>query len=181
MSLPVEVARRFVSRHRIFIETGTNNGDGVQCALDAGFQMVVSIEFYPMARERAKRRFSGDGRVAILQGDSAVELGRYLTGVHEPALFWLDAHFMSGMEVSQPLATPCPVLRELEAILRHQVKTHTILIDDIRVFRTGIPQWKGIRLEEIVEAVMRINPKYAVSYADGYEPFDILVAEALYN
>jgi hypothetical protein len=191
MSLTTALLRRFAAKHSLFIETGVGVGAGVQRALDAGFRRIVSIEAYPEVLELARQKFAGDSRVEFVLGDSTVELERVLAGVAEPALFWLDAHFR-WWPGSAGLANPCPLLIELEAISRHPIKTHTILVDDIfTVFESSIPQWKetetecgAIGLPRILEAVLRVNPAYAVSYEDGVSfggdravPGDILVAE----
>ena len=123
MSLSVAALKPFVSKHRVFVETGTNKGDGVQCALDAGFQTIVSIEFYPKTFELCCNRFKGNPKVTLLQNDSAIGLKTAIANLSEPALFWLDAHFMSGMETDKPSCTPCPVLAELAAIGEHPIKT----------------------------------------------------------
>ena len=177
MSLNVEIAAKYAVKHDTFVETGTNNGDGVQIALDAGFKNIISIEFYPKAFARASKRFESNENVEILNGDSAEMLDQILLGL-SPSCFWLDAHFMSGMEVKQPLTTPCPVLKELKAIANQAVNDHTIMVDDIRIFRQGIPLWSGINLPQIEAAVKTINPDYKISFADSsIAKNDILIAE----
>lgn len=43
----------------------------------------------------------------------------------------------------------------------------------------GTHMFDYIELDEIVAALMRINPDYLISFEDGYIPNDVLVAEIL--
>lgn len=161
--------------NEIFIETGTGNGLGVVAALEAGFSQIFSIEFYQEKYERAVERFKNNSRVRILKGDSGQLVGKLLRVIGEPVTFWLDAHFNAGY-LPKPLANPCPILSELESIAGHSIKTHTILIDDIRCFRSGVKVWGDIKLVRILEALKRVNKEYNISYRDGFAKRDILVA-----
>lgn len=65
-------------------------------------------------------------------------------------------------------------LRELSAIARHPIKTHSILIDDVRLFLTH--NFGDISLGDVAEALWAINPEYVLERVDGYVPMDILTA-----
>ena len=52
--------------------------------------------------------------------------------INERAIFWLDGHYSDGITAKGDLNTP--ILKELEAILSHNIKDHIILIDDARCF-----------------------------------------------
>ena len=41
---------------KIFIETGTAEGDGIECALKAGFEEIYSIELNPNLFEKCKKK-----------------------------------------------------------------------------------------------------------------------------
>src|SRR4029078_5799052 len=76
-----------------FIETGTFTGEMIE-AMRPHFRRLISIEMSPEIHDSARRRFAGDPRIEILLGNSAVVLPRVLGQIREPALFWLDGHFM---------------------------------------------------------------------------------------
>jgi hypothetical protein len=157
-----------------FVETGTWHGDGVQQALDAGFPRVRSIELSSALHAAAARRFAGDPRVRLYEGDSSRALGEMIADVRTPITFWLDGHWSRGDTACGDV--PCPVLAELAQIARHPVKVHTILIDDVRLFRTeaeGFPP-----LDTVVAALRAVNSAYRIDYVAGFSPEDILVAQA---
>ena len=88
-----EYFRRF--RRDVFVETGTLVGNGVWCALEAGFRRCYTIEIQPHQYQAACERFQHEraqGRVELLLGDSAQKLPEVIAQISEPALFWLDAH-----------------------------------------------------------------------------------------
>ena len=76
-------------------------------------------------------RFQNNPRVTLIHGDSGVVLEDALKLVDAPATLWLDGHFSNGDTVKGIDYTP--ILRELECIQSHNIKSHTIIIDDIRI------------------------------------------------
>jgi hypothetical protein len=67
-----------------------------------------------------------------------------------------------------------PLLKELDAISRHPIKTHTILIDDVRRFGEYL---LNVSKEILSEKIQKINPMYVISYEnDGLTPDDVMVA-----
>ncbi len=158
--------------NRYFIETGTYLGDGVANALSAGFPYVYSIELGEELHRNCCARFSETPNVKLFLGDSSVALPAVLAEIDAPATFWLDGHFSNGITVKG--STNTPLLGELEQIAQHPIKTHTLLIDDIR--EVGTPNFDNITLEMILEKIKAINPDYQISYEDGHCPNDVLVA-----
>lgn len=114
-----------------FVETGTFTGEMVD-AVRPYFRRVISIEMASELYQRAVRRFAGDPRVELLLGDSGQVLPRVLDQLREPALFWLDGHFMG--EGTARGHDDSPVRSELTALLAHPVRNHVVLIDDARLF-----------------------------------------------
>ncbi len=139
--LRLQRSRRF----RTFVETGTFTGEMVE-AMRPYFQRIVSIEMAPEIHQSAVRRFTGDPRVELLLGDSAVVLPRVLGQLYEPALFWLDGHFMGGDTARGQ--EDSPVRTELAALLSHRVRGHVLLIDDARLFNgvDGYPTIAELRV-----------------------------------
>ena len=73
-SLTPHVLAPFVAKHRVFIETGSNNGHGIQAALDAGFEIIHElIECRSRGGfEVCADRFTDRDRVVLCLGDSPV-------------------------------------------------------------------------------------------------------------
>jgi hypothetical protein len=149
-------------RHRLgtFIETGTYTGEMV-AAVRPRFKRVISIELDQRLYEAARRRFAGDASVRLLRGDSGAVLPAVLSELREPAMFWLDGHYMGagtgrGREES-------PLEHELRALLAHPVRGHVVLIDDARlcVGANGYPT-----VAELRALVIRERPGSSVQ-VDG--------------
>lgn len=114
-----------------------------------------------------------DGRLTLVNGDSAVYLKEILEKVDQQALIWLDAH--SGAQKYARGEEDVPLLSELEAIKQHPINNHIIAIDDAHLFGQ-----KQIRDGEVVcdyshvppsvvEAKLReINPNYTIGMARPY-------------
>ncbi len=159
--------------NQYFIETGSLCGDGIQLAIDAGFPEIYSIELSGAYYFYCIDRFASYPSVHLKHGDSAEVLEQILSQIDAPATFWLDGHYSGGKTTRGKTNTP--ILGELKAIANHPIKTHTILIDDIRCFGTN--DFDYIELDEIIQVILQINPLYEISYEDGHLPKDILVAE----
>lgn len=155
-----------------FVETGTWYGDGVQMALNTGFQEVYSIELAPHYYEKAQKRFSNQWNIHLYQGDSAKILGNVIANINESITFWLDGH--CSLEDTAKGETMTPLLSELELIKQHPIKTHTILIDDIRQASTSAFDYTT--LEQIIAKLKEINPNYSLTFEDGFVKNDVLVA-----
>jgi len=156
----------------IFIETGSLWGHGIQKALDVGFEKIYSIELSPRYFEHCCNRFAHCPNVQVLFGDSSIVLSQLLKSIDAPATFWLDGHFSNDDTAKGKTNTP--LMRELEHIRKHPIKTHTILIDDIRYLGTDTLDF--ITLEDLVGKLKEINPNYQITFEDGYCSNDVLVA-----
>lgn len=158
----------------VFIETGTYHGDGVQQALDAGFNKVYSIELSRDLHSYCKVRFNHYDNVYLLYGDSGGVLVELLKTIKEQTTFWLDGHY-SGEDTAIG-SQNTPLLRELEAIREHSIKTHTILIDDLRGWYKDT---HGFDTLDLMKKILTINPDYKFTLEDGFISNDILVAKCL--
>lgn len=116
---------------RTFVETGTYAGEMVH-AVSPYVERVISIEVAPALHAQAVRRFAGQDGVRLLLGDSATLLPAVIASLDEPALFWLDGHYMGGE--SGRGADDTPIVAEMTALLAHHVTGHVVLIDDARLF-----------------------------------------------
>lgn len=114
-----------------FIETGTYLGDTLGYIAQTGVN-CISIELSDELYGAARSRFRSFRNVTLINGDSGIKLPELLHTLEEPALFWLDGHYSAG--VTARADTDTPISKELDAILRHPVRKHVILIDDARYF-----------------------------------------------
>jgi hypothetical protein len=159
----------------VFVETGTYIGDGVQMALDAGFPTIYSLELAEYYYRSSQKRFQEDSRVHIVLGNSSYVLYNVIKNIQQPITFWLDGHYSGGLTAKTHKNTP--VLDELDQIKKHHIKTHTILIDDMRCCDTW--WFDNISKKTIIEKIYEINPDYTITYEDGAIAGDVLVAQVL--
>jgi predicted O-methyltransferase YrrM len=162
-------------RRGIFVETGTLVGNGLWCALEAGFGRCYSIEIHPHQHAAACERFRSEidqGRVELLLGDSGEVLPAVMDKIDQPALFWLDAHLSHNY--GERLAKACPALEELDAIDQSAVRDHVILIDDVACFDNATHD--NIPLQAVKDRIAKINPAYQFEQLDAVLPGNILAA-----
>jgi len=143
-----------------FVETGTRRGNGIQCALEAGFDDVRSVDIDVDAFTKAALKYSHDYRVRLYLGDSGLLLPAMLHGVPYNAVLWLDSHEIS----TQLHEHNCPILRELDVLRKYPIRAFTILVDDIDVFEDAE---STISVEQITEYINAINPDYNVTTITG--------------
>jgi len=143
----------------VLVETGTFEGEMVRKCLGA-FRVIHTIELSPRYAHEARERFAGVAHVHVHEGDSAVRLPEVIASLREPAVFWLDGHF-SGGETARG-AADTPLAAELEAIARHPVRGHVVLVDDAR----HLGQGDYPSLEEVTRMLQAIDPDASISVAD---------------
>ena len=159
----------------VFIESGTFIGNGLNCALDAGFNKCYSVEIHEHLYKKNLNRFDSEikkGSVTLFHGDSGTILKSVIAGLDRPATFWLDAHISS--QYGKKLAKNCPIIEELETIKSHFIKTHTLLIDDLNCF--GRPAHDRITLDQVKNKILEINSNYKFELLDAARPQNILAA-----
>jgi len=125
----LEHAKAF--RTNVLVETGTYLGDMVY-AMRNKFKDIYSIELSPELHRRASEAFKKYPHIHLLAGNSATVLDIVLAHIEEPCLFWLDGHCSGGITATAD--DWCPIRGEMEAIRRHRVKNHVILVDDANCF-----------------------------------------------
>jgi len=175
--LPEVIAK--YKKNDIFLETGSYKGGGIKVALDAEFDLVLSIEinkpYHEICNERFKTEIE-DGRVQLYYGDCLSTLHEILPEISEPITFWLDAHIDWECNVSGQ--TPSPLIYELQLIKELSPNlNHTILIDDMREFdlREGWGRYNPVSKKDIENAILSINPNYKICY----EPSSVRADEVL--
>ena len=170
----VNLFRKY-NNNTIFIETGSCNGEGIRNAVFAGFKDIYSIELADTFYQYCKSYFKYMDNVQLFKGDSVEELPKILSTLNTSVTFWLDAHYSGGETGFINMLTPLMI--ELDIIGAHPIKTHTIIIDDLREWKRDYPAI-GFGTEEIINKLLEINPNYMFFYEDGFVKDDILVADA---
>ncbi len=175
-TLKLDTLKKFAG-NKIYIESGTGDGESVEIALLAGFERVITIEAAPRMFKLACKRFAFEEKILCVLGDSGTVLPDLLRSIDEPVTFFLDAHWSVGEPALPEGVSKCPVLEDLIAIRNHSIKTHTIMVDDMRYFRyLKVEAWGEIRIGAILEILMQINPKYHIAFEPGFVENDILIA-----
>lgn len=162
-----------------FVETGTHDGWTINKALSAGFKYVHSIEINPNLAERSMKNFKNNPNVHVWHGDSGSILYDVIAGINEPITFWLDT---SSSEYNYK-GENCAIMRELDAISRHHIKTHTIIIDDMH--SAGTMFYDFVTKESLIAKIKEINPHYVIRYIaggdDAESPNNIMIAQVPSN
>jgi len=162
------------TQNKVFIETGSYYGEGIQRALDVGFERIISIEITPKYFNLCQDKFKNNTNVEILFGDSVKILPGLLESIDEPVTLWLDAHYTEPSTLFNENGW-CPILNELEIIKAHAQKYNDILlIDDLRVWEESC---YAFDCDDIRNKLKEINSNVAITYDDGFVPNDVLVAK----
>lgn len=176
MPLPQDLLEKH--NNQCFVETGTHHGAGIYAAINCNFPKIRSIEFDDALYHKCKMMFRSYDNVKIYRGSSATRLGEMVDS-GDRCSFWLDAHY-SGRGTSFD-GKYSPLMEELDQISKLEVKTHTILIDDRRLYGTtddslGIP-FPEITESMIFEKLLGINQEYEIVFEDSTDfKKDIIVA-----
>lgn len=173
MPIPREVLKKY-AKANVFIETGTHIGNTVQVALELGFKKIYSIELAKHHYENCVKKFKRRPEVNLIYGASEYEIPKILSNLNEPAVFWLDGHYSEGDTALGEVAVP--LYLELEAIAKHHINNHIILVDDVRLMGT---EWKDISLDRVKELVLEVNPSYNITFEDGFHAGTRLVKDIL--
>jgi len=157
-------------KNNIFIETGSHLGDGIQRAVDIGYRQIYSMEINHKYYHKCVARFKRNGNVHLLLGDSLDWLPKILKSINEPCTFWLDAHMSK-------ISRNCPTLEEIKLIGQHKIKKHTFIIDDMQDFGTAAHE--NIKMEDLMYAILDINPDYDFLLESSQIENNVLVATIL--
>jgi hypothetical protein len=138
---------------KIFIETGSANGDGIEAALQAGFTKIYSIELNEKFVALCKKRFKGKP-VEIIEGSSCDKLPSILKAVKDPFFLWLDAHYSTGPYIGEKMDIYLPKELALIASLEIDFKNSSICMDDINHY---IDDNDFIRLLRVLVTLIKKN------------------------
>lgn len=161
-AVKMSMVRAYLRRYKLkyFVETGTYRGDTLEYIARDGVA-CTSIELSEKLFLEAKERFRSYANTTLLQGDSGLVIPQILQRLNEPALFWLDGHY-SG-DITARAEDDSPINTELDAIHKHAITQHVILIDDAHCFNgsNGYPH-----LDELLHEIRLRGIYHAAVSAD---------------
>ena len=102
-----------------------------------------------------------DVHINLYRGDSAAVLPLVLQRIDSTATLWLDAHY-SGPGTGKTIVDgkiAWPIFDELNTLKDHEVKEHTIMIDDISEFKKIYPTG----LDKLKKIIYSINENYKIT------------------
>ena len=161
----------------IFVETGTYEGDTINIvANNENYKpsKIISLELSEVFFNNCTERFKYKRNIKIHKANSKYDLLNIISPIDSQITFWLDSHWSGTPSVGCDPETICPILYELEQIKQHPIKTHTIMVDDIRLMDN---HHFPVNLQEILQKIKEINPNYIIKYYDDWtSQNDVLVA-----
>jgi predicted O-methyltransferase YrrM len=133
---------------RVFVETGTFIGQSIS-RISALFDELYTVEASAFLHKASLTLFEEQslGNIHAYFGNSTDFLAQLEDKVFEDAVFFLDAHYSTGITSSE--WGVCPVVEELQLILNRNPSA-VIVVDDVRTFngRNGYPG-----LVELLESI----------------------------
>jgi len=179
-------------KNDVFVETGTFQGDTVEKVANNHAHnpsRIISLELSDVFVERCRTRFQQNPSVEIYRANSKYDLFGIIQYIDQPITFWLDSHWSGTPNVGIDTECICPILYELDQIGQHSIRTHTIMIDDIRLMngdsgrfssmfsRSATQSSFPVTLNQIVTKIYEINPDYKLKFYDDHTATnDVLVA-----
>ena len=153
--------------NNVFVETGTYQGNTVNIILqNTKCTKICSLELSNVFYENCTQRFCDESRVKIFHANSKYDLYDVIKDIDTSITFWLDVD--SDPEIK------CPILFELDQIKKHSIKSHVIIVDNMRHMNED--DFK-VTKKEIENKIVEINPKYKIIYFDDQEAKnDVLLA-----
>lgn len=136
---------------KFFVETGTNAGFTVNNMIPF-FEKIHSIELSREYYKSACEKFKNNKNVTLHLGDSSIVLRDIMTQFDDNTVFFLDGHWSGGDTAKGD--KDCPLIEELDNIVKHFKHKALIIIDDYRLFGTkGNEDWTEITDENIKNVV----------------------------
>lgn len=121
--------------HDVFIEAGTYRG-ATTSFFAKRVNKVISVELHDELFSAAQKRFAQTPNVALVHGDSLVEIPKTVANCPSPPLVFLDGHF-SGPGTAEG-EVPEPAELTLKKLAGVAPLGTTIVIDDLRLFGSGL-------------------------------------------
>jgi len=144
-----------LKEYPVFIESGTFYGE-TTFSMEPHFRSVHTIEIKPEFHNSVKSRYRGN-KVHFHLGDSVSVLENLLPTVNDNALFFLDGHWSAG-DTGRGVKD-CPLIEELDVIMKSFKGRAVIIVDDRRLFGKGprfnneVCNWEDISDKAILDTV----------------------------
>ena len=145
---------------RYFIETGTYKA-GTALWAAQHFEHVWTIEGWEEYYQRNINAHYDKTNITFMLGDSRAILPEVLRRIDEPALVWLDAHWLGNSILSAGTDGECPIREEIAALVASRMP-HCILIDDARLFLGDLPSESDPCLWPSLDEIKGWLPNYYV-------------------
>jgi len=116
--------------YHTLVETGTYKGEMIKANLH-NFTKIISVELGDALYADNVEKFKHYAHVELLHGDSGKLMPVILDKIHEPTVFYLDAHAFDWGTVRGDKDSP--ILEELDVIIKNFKYPHVIVIDDARL------------------------------------------------
>jgi len=130
-----------------FVETGTNAGFTVNNMIPR-FKEIHSIELSEEYYKSACEKFKTNKNVKLHLGDSSKVLKNIIHTFNGNTVFFLDGHWSGGDTAKGE--KDCPLLEELDTIVKDFKHKALIIIDDYRLFGTrGNEDWTDITNDNV--------------------------------
>lgn len=164
----VQVLKKY--RNRVFVNTGIGASINAASAMLAKFSELHLIEeneiLFNHGVVMKPRRISYHKAkwiktYELYHADSKVALADIIVPINEPITFFLSSCVPEYKEYDKGNG----VLLELDQIMHHPIKKHTILIDYIH--HEGKLSFGNITLESIKNKLLEINPSYRFRFERG--------------
>ena len=164
---------KFKNKTKNFIETGSYIGDGIQLAIDSGFEKIYSIEISEDYYSICKDRFINNKNVEMIKGDSFYELEKIINDSEVPFTYWLDGHYSGGKTGFGELEFP--IMIELESILKRGINGEIIYIDDMRILRNYSEDINEYKMREILS---KYKKEFTITFENSeHSENDIMIFE----
>lgn len=144
-----------LSDYPTFVESGTYQGMTI-LHMEPHFSKLYTIEIREVLCDIVKRQYHSN-KIDFYVGDSAERMTEVAPDVQGPAIYFLDAHYSSG--ITGRGEKDCPLYEELQHIvLLHRDKA-IVIVNDARLFgelivnESGCEDWEDIGMEGVVAIV----------------------------
>lgn len=154
--------------NRVFFEIGSLEGNGIQEALNHGYDKIISVEIIKDYHEDCKNKFPQEiesGKVCLIHGDAANHI-KMVSDIDQPITFLVDAHFADthydDLKKETDDVPPEEALayeQILDFLNSNSNVDNKIILDDIDTMQRRDNFWsKGMKyyLQDIVNMVVEV-------------------------
>jgi len=154
---------------QFFVECGSAGGQGIQAAIEAGYEQIYSVDINPQCFKECQERFRKHNHVHLTHGDCGTWLADTLNTLNTPCVVYLDANGWSG-------ETESPYHASIAALRRHGRRDHFVIVDDmnhdnssraemVRDLQRSLSEGSS---QDIVRQLVSVNPDYYLYIEDSH-------------